>query len=119
MYKKIKERNRVAPGANSLPTADELAQRLSGDGQMDPSFNQAAGLNRAEDGLPAVLDTVNRAENRFGSNSTALNANQVSVDNTPVPEIIICVSSIEQVNIKIYSSFHTFLSRTKTLRILL
>ena len=143
IYKKIRERNRVSTEPNILPTADELALRLSGHGQMS-SINQVAGLNvvnsveeelaaelnvvniaedgpaaelnvvnssedgpaaglnvvnSAEDGLAAVLDTVNRAESSMYSNSTTPNTVQVQVDNTPVPEIIISVSSIVQVNI--------------------
>ena len=157
IYKKIRERNRVSTEPNILPTADELALRLSGHGQMS-SINQVAGLNvvnsveeelaaelnvvniaedgpaaelnvvnssedgpaaglnvvnSAEDGLatglfvvnsaeirlPAVLETVNRSESSMYSNSTTPNTVQVQVDNTPVPEIIISVSSIVQVNI--------------------
>lgn len=111
MYKKIREWNRTSAEPSILPTAEELALRLSHGRQMASTINQTArpyrvnstedgpdaGLNSAEDGLPVVVNVGNRADNSLCSISTTPYA--IQVDNTPVPEIIICVSSIVPVNI--------------------
>ena len=108
MYKKIRERNRRAAGTINLlilPTTEEIALRLSAGRELAPAINQAARVNevnRSEVGIAVVSDAAdNRAENSLCSNSTTLDAIQVADNNIPVPQIIIYVSSIEQVDIQI------------------
>ena len=76
MYKKIRERSRESTRPNILPTAEELALRLSGGKQLDPTINQVAELNaanRMNDGPFAGLNVVNSAEDGLATVSNVLN----------------------------------------------